>query len=187
MNKWIMSACVLMLTAAPVAAADVRLDSWRNPKNENFRIFNRMYLDGVKGGLMASNAWIRSRGGEMAFCMPPDLALSTEQAEEIMLKWPTNGPRKAIGRSRACCCGACATLFPARRQAVDRRTDSPRLRSLREVGSRSDPGEGPGTASPHGPSGWNLNPGISERGAIGANRLMFDQRRFLPSFRHGRP
>jgi hypothetical protein len=86
MTRWIMSAWLLALMATPVAAADVRLDSWRNPKNENFRIFNRMYLDGVKGGLMASNAWIRSRGGEMAFCMPPDLALSTEQAEEIMLK-----------------------------------------------------------------------------------------------------
>ncbi len=86
MTKWIVSACVLALMAAPVAAANVRLDAYRNPKNENFRIFNRMYLDGAKGGLMASNAWIKSRGGEMAFCMPPDLVLSTEQAEEIMLK-----------------------------------------------------------------------------------------------------
>ncbi len=86
MTKWIMWACALALIATPVAAADVRLDSWRNPKNENFRVFNRMYLDGVKGGLMASNAWINSRGGEMAFCMPPDLALSAEQAEAIMLK-----------------------------------------------------------------------------------------------------
>ena len=86
MTRWIMSACALALMATPVAAADVRLDNYRHPQSENFRIFNRMYLDGVKGGLMASNAWIRSRGGEMAFCMPPDLALSTEQAEEIMLK-----------------------------------------------------------------------------------------------------
>jgi len=86
MTRWIMSMCLLALTAAPAAAADVRLDNYRNPKNENFRIFNRMYLDGVRGGLMASNAWIRSRGGEMAFCMPADLVLSTEQTEEIMLK-----------------------------------------------------------------------------------------------------
>jgi len=86
MTKWIMSACLLALTATPAAAADVRLDSYRNPRNENFRIFNHMYLDGVKGGLMAYNALVKSRGGELAFCMPPDLALSTEQAEEIMLK-----------------------------------------------------------------------------------------------------
>jgi hypothetical protein len=86
MTKWIVSACLLALTAAPAAAADVRLDSYRNPKNENFRIFNHMYLDGVKGGFMAYNALVKSRGGELAFCMPGDLALSTEQAEEIMLK-----------------------------------------------------------------------------------------------------
>ena len=40
MNRWILSACFLALTAAPVAAADVRLDSYRNPKNEAFRNFN---------------------------------------------------------------------------------------------------------------------------------------------------
>ncbi|MGY4476864.1 hypothetical protein ACVILL_004278 [Bradyrhizobium sp. USDA 3364] len=86
MKTWVLSACVLALTAAPVAAADVRLDSYRNPKSENFRIFNHMYLDGVRGGLMASNAWLKRHGGQMLFCMPGDLALSSEQTEEIMLK-----------------------------------------------------------------------------------------------------
>ena len=41
MNKWILSACFLVLAAAPVAASDVRLDSYRNPKNETFRNFNQ--------------------------------------------------------------------------------------------------------------------------------------------------
>jgi len=86
MNKWILSACLLALMAVPAAAADVRLDSYRNPKNENFRFFNQMYLDGAKGGLLASNAWLRSHGGRMLFCMPENLALTTEQTEEIMLK-----------------------------------------------------------------------------------------------------
>ena len=86
MTRWIMSACALALMATPVAAADVRLDNYRHPESENFRIFNRMYLDGVKGGLMASNAWIRSRGGQLAFCMPGNLAMTTEQTEDIMLK-----------------------------------------------------------------------------------------------------
>jgi hypothetical protein len=86
MNKWILSACFLALTAAPVAAADVRLDSYRNPTSETFRTFNRIYLDGVKSGLMAYNAWINVRGGQPAFCMPADLVMTTEQAEDIMLK-----------------------------------------------------------------------------------------------------
>ncbi|MBR0936503.1 hypothetical protein JQ586_24375 [Bradyrhizobium jicamae] len=86
MNNWILSTCFLALTAVPAAAADVRLDSYRNPKNETFRFFNQMYLDGVRGGLMATNAWLRRHGGQMAFCMPENLALTTEQTEEIMLK-----------------------------------------------------------------------------------------------------
>jgi hypothetical protein len=86
MNKWILSACFLALTAAPVAAVDVRLDSYRNPKTEGLRNAYQLYLDGVKSGLMASNAWIRSRGGQLAFCMPGNLAMTTEQTEDIMLK-----------------------------------------------------------------------------------------------------
>jgi len=86
MIKWILSACFLALTAAPVAAGDVRLDSYRNPKNETVRNFYQFYLDGVRGGLMASNAWIRSRGGQLTFCMPGNLAMTTEQTEDIMLK-----------------------------------------------------------------------------------------------------
>jgi len=86
MTKWIVSACYLALAAAPAAAADVRLDSYRNPKNENFRIFNHMYLDGVRGGMMAYNAWLTHHGGQPSFCMPGNLALTTEQTEEIMLK-----------------------------------------------------------------------------------------------------
>ena len=86
MTKWILSACLLALTAPPVAAADVRLDSYRNPPSETFRTFNRIYLDGVKSGLMAYNALIHNRGGQQAFCMPPDLVMTTEQAEDIMLK-----------------------------------------------------------------------------------------------------
>jgi len=86
MNKWIVSACFLALTAAPVAAADVRLDAYRNPPSETFRTFNRIYLDGAKSGLMAYNALITNRGGQPAFCMPPDLVMTTEQTEDIMLK-----------------------------------------------------------------------------------------------------
>jgi hypothetical protein len=86
MNMWILSACFLAVTAAPVAASDVRLDSYRNPKNETFRNFNQVYLDGVRSGLLAYNARIKSHGGQPAFCIPANLAITTEQTEDIMLK-----------------------------------------------------------------------------------------------------
>lgn len=85
MNKWILSACLLALAAAPAAAADVRLDSYRNPEKESFRNFNRLYLDGVRAGLISYNLLLKRRGGQPLFCMN-DLALNTEQTEEIMLK-----------------------------------------------------------------------------------------------------
>jgi hypothetical protein len=86
MNKRILSACLLAVTAAPVAAADVRLDSYRNANTEGLSNAYHLYLDGVKSGLMAYNAWTKSRGGQQAFCMPGDLVMTTEQAEDIMLK-----------------------------------------------------------------------------------------------------
>jgi hypothetical protein len=86
MKKWMVSACFLVLTAAPVAAADVRLDSYRNPKNEAFRNFNQLYLDGVRSGLIAYNARIKSLGGQPTFCMPGNLIMTTDQTEDIMLK-----------------------------------------------------------------------------------------------------
>jgi hypothetical protein len=86
MNKWMLAACFLALTAAAAAASDVRLDSYRNPKNETFRTFNHLYLDGVRSGLIAYNVWLKSRGGQPAFCMPGDLAMTTEETEDIMLK-----------------------------------------------------------------------------------------------------
>ena len=86
MNKWVLSACFLALKAAPVAASDVRLDSYRNPKSESFRNINQLYLDGVKSGFMAYNAWMKSNGGQPAFCMPDNFAMTIEQAEDIMLR-----------------------------------------------------------------------------------------------------
>ena len=86
MNKWILSSYFLALTAAPVAASDVRLDSYRNPKNEAFRSFNQLYLDGVRSGLISYNSWIKSLGGQPAFCLPENSAVTTDQAEDIMLR-----------------------------------------------------------------------------------------------------
>jgi hypothetical protein len=86
MNKAILSACFLALTAAPVAAADVRLDSYRNPQNEALREFNEVYLDGVRSGLIAYNARLKGLGGQPAFCVPGNLVMTTAQTEDIMLK-----------------------------------------------------------------------------------------------------
>jgi hypothetical protein len=87
MKRWVVSACLLVLTAAPVAASDVRLDSYRDPKNtEGLRNAYQFNLDGIKSGFMAYNAWLRSRGGQPAFCLPDNTILTVERAEDIMLR-----------------------------------------------------------------------------------------------------
>lgn len=86
MSKWMLSMFLFVLAAAPAAAADVRLDPYRHPENQKMREFYLMFLDGVKSGLMAYNARVHAHGGEQAFCMPDDLLLTTERAEEIMLQ-----------------------------------------------------------------------------------------------------
>jgi hypothetical protein len=80
------SAAFLIVSASPLYAADIRLEGYRNPKNENFRILNQLYLDGVRGGLLSYSSWLKSRGGPPAFCSPQDVPMTTEVTEEIMLK-----------------------------------------------------------------------------------------------------
>lgn len=82
----VISAAIVCASAFPSCAADVRLQAYRIPKNETFRIFNQLYLDGVRGGLLSYSAWIKSRGGQPAFCPPQDVAMTTEATEGIMLK-----------------------------------------------------------------------------------------------------
>jgi hypothetical protein len=86
MNRWILSAWFLAFAAAPAAAADVRLESYRNPQSEGLRNANQAYLEGARSGLMAYNAWLKSHGVQPAFCLPPTLAMTAEQTEDIMLK-----------------------------------------------------------------------------------------------------
>jgi hypothetical protein len=87
MTRWIFSACLFALAASPAAAADVRLDSYRNPDNQSLRDFHHAYLDGVRTGLIMYNLWVKNHGGQPAFCLKPeDFPITTEKTEEIMLK-----------------------------------------------------------------------------------------------------
>jgi hypothetical protein len=63
---------------------DVRLGQYRGEKSrEEFRTFNKLFVAGLKSGLMAYNAVVAAEGKAL-FCLPPKLALTTEQAEDII-------------------------------------------------------------------------------------------------------
>ena len=68
------------------APQEVRLEQYRHPKTEEFRDFNRLYLGGVKSGLIAYNVYLTAEHKE-TFCLPGALALTTEQADDILLRW----------------------------------------------------------------------------------------------------
>jgi hypothetical protein len=64
-------------------AQTVGLESYLHPKNEEYRTFNKLYLAGVVDGLIVYSL----AGADKLFCIPGKLALTTEQAENILLSW----------------------------------------------------------------------------------------------------
>jgi hypothetical protein len=64
-------------------AQTVRLEKYLHPKNEFFRDFNKFYLAGVVDGLITANLAAANK----IFCLPPNLALTTEQADSILKNW----------------------------------------------------------------------------------------------------
>jgi hypothetical protein len=77
----------LCSAASTVEAITVTLDSYRNPKSPDFKSFNGLYLDGVKEGLIVSSLDQKYVGKDPLFCIPPNLAMTVEQAEDIMLRF----------------------------------------------------------------------------------------------------
>jgi hypothetical protein len=47
------------------------------------KTFNELYLAGVKDGLLASNVFTTDK----QYCPPKELALTTEQAADIVKRW----------------------------------------------------------------------------------------------------
>jgi Rap1a immunity proteins len=81
----IRAAAMILGIFLPFAASaqTVRLEGYLHPKNETFRTFNQLYLAGVVDGLILYSV----SGADKLFCIPGKLALTTEQAENILLSW----------------------------------------------------------------------------------------------------
>jgi len=75
----------LTLASSTASAQTVRLDQYRHPSEPKFEVFNRLYLAGVRDGLIAYS--LRKDAKDRLFCLPPTMELTTEQAEQIMLRF----------------------------------------------------------------------------------------------------
>ena len=80
---------VLAATAlfdAEAFAASVRVKQYLHPKPE-FEALNKLFLDGAKDGLIASNEALISENKQPLFCIPMNLALTTDQTHDIVVRW----------------------------------------------------------------------------------------------------
>jgi hypothetical protein len=82
----------LALASSVASAQTVRLEHYQNPE-PRLRDFYKMYLAGVRDGLIAYS--VRRGAKDRAFCLPADKILTTEQAEDIMLRFAEK--KKVLG------------------------------------------------------------------------------------------
>jgi len=84
MLRGLVMAALLTLASGAASAQTVRLEQYRNPSEPRFKTFNHLYLKGVVDGFVAYSVAL---GKDRFFCVPPDMAITVEQAEEIMLRY----------------------------------------------------------------------------------------------------
>jgi hypothetical protein len=84
MLRRLVIAALLTFASGSALAQTVRLDEYQHPSEPKFKEFNHIYLKGLVDGFIAySVADARNR----FFCIPPNLAITLEQAEDIMLRY----------------------------------------------------------------------------------------------------
>jgi hypothetical protein len=86
MKKILIAALAILYFASTVNASTVLFKHYRDEKRKSYRSFNQLYLDGAKGGLIAYNLLLKERHLKSNFCLPTNLALKVEQAENIMFR-----------------------------------------------------------------------------------------------------
>jgi Rap1a immunity proteins len=75
---------LILLSLVSSADATMLLRDYKSPKDRTEKILYKMYLDGVKDGIVDLNAVLRAEGRPL-FCMPENSALHVEQAENIIM------------------------------------------------------------------------------------------------------
>jgi hypothetical protein len=83
MLRCLVVAAFLTLASGSASAQTVRLEQYQHPSEPKFKVFNHLYLKGVVDGFIAYSVALKARD----FCIPPELAITVEQAEDIMLRY----------------------------------------------------------------------------------------------------
>jgi hypothetical protein len=86
MLRGMIVALVLVGLSSSANAAMVLFKDYKSPKDNWAKALNMVYLDGVREGLAIFDAELAVEGRQPLFCMPEKLALTVEQAEDIMMR-----------------------------------------------------------------------------------------------------
>jgi hypothetical protein len=86
MLRRLVIALMLFGLASSANAATVILRNYKAHQNDDQAITYKTYLDGVREGFIAFNEELARTGGQRLFCMPRNLALTVEQADDIMMR-----------------------------------------------------------------------------------------------------
>jgi Rap1a immunity proteins len=84
MIKRVTCAAIIFCIVSSANAATVRFKSYTTPEDEKQRILNAVYLDGLKDGLIILNVALARKGAAPLFCLPPKMALTGDQADDIL-------------------------------------------------------------------------------------------------------
>ena len=85
MLRCLVIAALSILASSSASAQTVRLDQYQHPSEPRFKVFNQVYLKGLVDGLVAFSVAQDAR--DRFFCIPPKMAITVEQAEDIMLRF----------------------------------------------------------------------------------------------------
>jgi len=85
-------ACIMLRAArvwSNVNAASILFRTYESPIDKADKAALKVYLDGVKEGIIMLNVTLQVEGRQPLFCQPQKLVLTVEQAEEIMMRRAT--------------------------------------------------------------------------------------------------
>jgi len=85
MIRRLVIALMLFSLSSSANAMTLLLKDYKSPKDEDEKAVTKLWLDGVKEGLITFNAHLRTEGQQPLFCLPGKSALTVEQAENIMM------------------------------------------------------------------------------------------------------
>ena len=74
------------LTLSNANAASILLRTYKSPIDKADKAALKVYLDGVKEGIVMLNVTLQAEGRQPLFCQPEKLAFTVEKAEKILMR-----------------------------------------------------------------------------------------------------